>query len=291
VAAPPFVLGHESAGHVTAIGPKVRNFKVGDLVVRPWWFSGNGDRHGGLGSAWGGFAAWGIVRDSRAIASDTGKSDVWWDSSLVLPEMPVEHATMFVTWRDAMSCLMQMKVAAGQRVAVFGSGGNGMAFTRFATLIGAHVVMVGNPSRKDLATRLGARAFIDYRDGASVPDKVRDALGDRAGADFVIEAVGRSDQVPEMLRSLRTGGQLFLFGIPGDMKYPVNLLDAPGICTISRKMCEEWHSHEIVLKHYLAGEIRFEDFCDDVVPMDQIAPAFERIRSRKAMKIAVRLPH
>src|SRR5688572_6783121 len=98
VAAPPFVLGHESAGHVTAIGPKVRNFRPGQLVVRPWWFSGNGDRHRGLGSAWGGFAAWGIVRDSRAIASDTGNSDVWWDSSLVLPEMPPEHATMFVTW-------------------------------------------------------------------------------------------------------------------------------------------------------------------------------------------------
>ena len=94
-----------------------------------------------------------------------------------------------------------------------------------------------------------------------------------------------------MLKSLRSGGQLFLFGIPGDMKYPVNLLDGPATYTIGRKTCEEWHSHDRVLKHYLSGEIRAEDFCDDVVPFDQIAPAFDRIRSRQAMKIAVRLPH
>jgi len=46
----PFVLGHESAGHVIAVGEKVRNFRVGQLVVRPMWLP-DGLHHAGIGSA------------------------------------------------------------------------------------------------------------------------------------------------------------------------------------------------------------------------------------------------
>ena len=284
----PFVLGHESAGHLVAVGPKVRNLKVGQLVVRPMWMP-DGGTHGGFGSSWGGFSTWGIARDTWAEAEDTGNpTSYWWRNSLPLPEMPVRDATLFVTWRDTMSCLLQLGVKAGQRIAVFGTGGNGLSFTRFAHLNGAQVVVVGNPSRFALATRLGAKACVDYRGGDKVAPAVKDAFGG-AGADLIIEAVGTAGHVPQMLASLAEGGQLFLFGVPGDLQFPGNLYQGPGRYTIVKKSADEWQSHGQVLTYYLSGQIKPEDFTDGEVPLAKINDGFAAIKRKEAIKITVNM--
>lgn len=286
----PFVLGHESAGRVVSVGPKVRTLKAGQLVVRPMWFP-PGRVHQGIGSSWGGFASWGIVRDTWVEAEDTGgPTDTWWRNSLPLPDMPARDATLFVTWRDTMSCLMQLKVGAGQRVVVFGSGGNGLSFTRFATLRGARVVMVGSPARSDKVLRLGAVASIDYRVGDHIPALVKEAFGG-AGADVVIEAVGSGQDLPRMLKCLADRGRLFLFGIPGDLQFPANLFDGPPEYSVIRKTAEEFQSHAQVLADYQSGAIRPEDFCDGELPLADIQRGFEAIRRREAIKLTVQLPH
>ena len=55
----PAALGHEDAGRVVKIGKKVTSFKVGDLVVRA-----GQPVNEKFSSAWGGFAEYGIVKDS-----------------------------------------------------------------------------------------------------------------------------------------------------------------------------------------------------------------------------------
>ncbi len=65
----PFILGHESTGAITEVGSKVKYFKLGQRVTRPTAVPNN-ERINGLGSNWGGFAEWGIVRDTRAAAED-----------------------------------------------------------------------------------------------------------------------------------------------------------------------------------------------------------------------------
>jgi threonine dehydrogenase-like Zn-dependent dehydrogenase len=285
---PPFVLGHESAGHVVAVGEKVRRLKVGQLIVAPKWLP-DGLSLGGFGSSWGGFASWGIARDTWAQAEDAGgNTDFWWRNALPLPEMPVRDATMFVTWRDTMSCLMQLGVTAGQRVAVFGTGANGLSFARFAVLRGAKVVIVGSRSRLDRAKRLGA-ICVDYHGGEKVPDQVREALG--GGADVVIEAVGSGQGLPLMIRCLAERGKLFIFGIPGDLKNDVNVFDGPSEYSVVKKTADEWQSHGQVLTHYLTGEIKPEDLCDGEFPLEKINDAFAAIRRKEAVKLTIRMPH
>lgn len=287
---PPFVLGHESAGHVAAVGAKVRNFKVGQLVVRPLWLP-DAPRFGELGSAWGGFASWGIVRDTHALAEDTGRpTDYFWRSSQTLPEMPVRDATLFVTWRDTLSCLLQLGVKPGDRLVVFGSGGNGLSFVRCAALLGAKAVMVGSPSRESRALRLGALAFVDYHLNERVPPAVRESFSGN-GASLVIEAVGDARPLPQMLACLDHDGALFLFGIPGDLKYAGDLMAGPAQYRIVKKTCEEWQSHELVLRHYLNGELDPNDFCDATMPLSRIQEAFALVRRREASKITLLMPH
>jgi propanol-preferring alcohol dehydrogenase len=286
----PFVLGHESAGRVAAVGPKVRTLKEGQLVVRPMWFP-PGRSHQGIGSSWGGFSSWGIVRDTWAEAEDTGGStDYWWRNSLSLPDMSSRDATLFVTWRDTMSCLIQLGLRHGHRVAVFGSGGNGLSFTRFASLRGANVVMVGSPSRAAKALQLGAVAAIDYRVGDQIASQVKEAFGG-AGADIVIEAVGTGQDLPRMLKCLAERGRLFLFGLPGDLKFPANLFDGPSEYSVVKKTAEEFQSHSQVLADYESGAIKVEDFCDGELPLEEIGRGFDAIRSREAIKLTIRLPH
>ena len=204
--------------------------------------------------------------------------------------MPARDATLFVTWRDTMSCLLQLGLSAGQRVAVFGSGGNGLSFTRFATLRGAKVVMVGSPARSGKALRLGAAAAIDYRAGEQIPLQVKEAFGG-AGADLVIEAVGSGRDLPRMLKCLAVRGRLFLFGIPGDLQFPANLYDGPSEYGVVKKTADEFQSHAQVLADYQSGGIKAEDFCDGELPLDEINRGFDAIRRKEAIKLTVRLPH
>ena len=285
----PFVLGHESAGRVVAVGEKVRRFKVGQMVVRPHWMPDSEQYHG-LASAWGGFAAWGIVRDTFAMHEDNGAPiDFLWRSAAPVPDMPAEDATLFITWRDVMSCVMQMGIQAGDRVVIFGSGGNAMAFARFAALAGAQVMMVGSPARQELATRLGA-TFIDYHLDAEVPDAVSEALDGR-GADYLIEAVGQPKDLPKMFQCLAEGGTLFLFGLPSDLQFNSNLWTGPSRYTVERKTVAEDLSHGHVLNYYLAGQLDPHDFYDQTLPLEQINEGFELIANRKAVKIAITMPH
>ena len=67
----PFVIGHESAGRVIAVGPKVRHFKQGQIVVRPQWYPPGG-KLDGLSHCWGGFAQYGIAGEVSYISTGGG---------------------------------------------------------------------------------------------------------------------------------------------------------------------------------------------------------------------------
>jgi L-iditol 2-dehydrogenase len=87
------------------------------------------------------------------------------------------------------------EVEAGQTMAVLGPGPIGLMLCAAARDAGAHVVSVGGrPERRDLAREFGAE------------------LGDGAGADVVIEAVGNADAWQDALELVRPGGTVVFFG-------------------------------------------------------------------------------
>jgi len=175
-------------------------------------------------------------------------------------------------------------------VAVFGSGGNGLSFTRFATLRGAKVVMVGSSSRAQKALRLGAVAAIDYRAGDQIPSQVKEAFGGQ-GADLVIEAVGSGENLALMLQCLADRGRLFLFGIPGDLTSNANLFKGPAEYSVVKKTAEEFQAHAQVLADYESGAIQPNDFCDGELPLEEINHGFDAIRRKEAIKLTILLPH
>ncbi len=131
------VLGSDIAGRVTAIGPGVTRFAVGDEV------------YGDNLQLKGGFAEYAVAPESALALKPSALS---FAEASTIPQAGV----------IAMQGVAG--VGPGTRVLINGAGGGSGAFAiQLAKRAGAHVTAVDNASKLDFMRQLGADAVIDYR--------------------------------------------------------------------------------------------------------------------------------
>jgi len=164
-------IGMECAGVISAIGPAVEGFRVGDRVVA---FAANG------------FASH-IVADSQLVAR-------------VPDEISTESAaTLPVAFFTAYYALVHLaRLNAGETVLIHGgAGGVGLAALQIAKARGATVIATaGSRDRRALLHELGASHVFDSRSLAFVEDVSRVTRG--AGVDVVLNSLAGE----AMIRSL-----------------------------------------------------------------------------------------
>lgn len=137
----PLILGHDVAGTVLRVGPKVAGFKVGDEVfARPDDFR--------IGT----FAEEIAVREA-ALAHKP--------RNLTMEEAASLPLVALTAWQ----ALVEMaKLRPGQRVFIqAGSGGVGTIAIQLAKHLGAYVATTASAANADWLTGLGADLVIDYR--------------------------------------------------------------------------------------------------------------------------------
>ncbi len=284
----PTVPGHESVGYVCDTGSRVRHLCTGDLVTRV----GAVPPPGATWSAtWGGFAQYGLARDWQAMREDGLPEAEWrpyrWNQ-IVPPDIDVRQAPMFTTWRETLSYVSRMGIGPGMRVLIAGTGGNGLAFARHCLLLGAHVCLMGSPSRFPVAERLGVRSFVDYR-APSIDEPLNAFAPD--GFDRIIDAVGKKALGAQLLPHIRPGG---LYGIYGIDDYGELTLDpqlAPGPFVEHPCDYDEAETHERVINWVRAGllDARYWYDPDHPWPLERIAEAFDSLRRREAPKALIKL--
>ncbi len=167
----PVVPGHEIIGHVTEVGKDVKNYKKGDLVgvgcmvdscqecqsckddLEQYCEKGmtatyNGkDKHLG-GHTFGGYSEQIVVKEKFVLKVPENL-----DTKAVAPLL----CAGITTW----SPLRQWNVKEGDKVGVVGLGGLGHMGVKFASALGAHVVMITtSPGKADDAKRLGAHEVL-----------------------------------------------------------------------------------------------------------------------------------
>ncbi|MBN9112216.1 MAG: zinc-binding dehydrogenase [Pseudonocardia sp.] len=224
------LLGHEAAGVVEAVGPRVGQVRPGDHVITfPIQSCGRCDlcdrgrptlcerSPGARGpgepprlsheggpviqfSNLGAFAEWMLVDESAVVA--------------IRPDYPFERAAIIgcgvATGLGAV--LNTARVRGGASVAVVGLGGVGLAVVQGAALAGARrIVAVDNePAKFALATRLGATDCVD----ASATDAVAAVLDVAGGGvDHAFEAIGLPATMEQSVRMLRRGGVATFVGV------------------------------------------------------------------------------
>src|SRR3984885_12565376 len=227
----PFVLGHEGAGVVEAVGADVTTMRVGDHVVAclsgfcgtcPQCLSGHPNVcTGGI-----------VARDENATprVSQSGQPFrtfaaigsyaehmLLHENSLVRiePEIPLDRAALVGcgVLTGVGAALRSAGLQAGQTVAVFGCGGVGLSIIQGARIGGARQI-IGvdlHPAKLEMATRFGATHVVNGAEDD--PVKSVRALTGGAGVDHAFEAVGSAKLVRQAIESLAIRGPATIVGV------------------------------------------------------------------------------
>jgi L-iditol 2-dehydrogenase len=223
---PPALFGHEMAGVVDEVGAGVTSVAPGTPVV-----TANSAPCGRCDFC---------RRDRESLCDDL----LFWNGAYAelaliparivernLLELPAGLSFRRAAMTEPLACVVRgvagAGVAAGQTVAVIGSGPIGLMFVRLAAAAGARVIVGGRRRRRlDKALEMGASVAVSAEEG-DVADLLRRETPQGAGADVVVEAAGRAESTQAALRLVRKGGTVQLFaGSPAGTTVPLDVARA-----------------------------------------------------------------
>lgn len=275
----PHVPGHEFAGTVSAVGPDVTRWRVGDRVTTPFVCacgrclvceSGN---HQVCPHQWQpGFDGWGGFAEYVALPAA--------DTNLVRLPHDMEMTTaagLGCRVATAYRAIAQVgRAAPGEEVVVHGCGGVGLAAVMIARALGARVTAV-DPSAhaRELAMRFGAAEAIDPNGPEPTLMAIVDATN--GGPHLSLEAIGRADVCRLSIESLRPRGRHVQVGLlsPATTSDPV-----PMHRVIAREL-EVLGSHGMAAHDYpdllnlvSAGRIRPDLLVTRTIGFDDVPAAF-----------------
>ena len=231
----PAVLGHEGAGVVEAIGPKVSHVAPGDHVALSWLPQCGRCRHclsgrpvlcTGTASA----LLAGTLLDGTVRMHD-GERDVHHYSFLsTFAECTVVPAVSAIPIPDdvpfAVAALAgcgvltgygavvnRARVSPGDTVLIYGAGGVGLSAVMAARLAGAEQVVVcePHPDKRDGVRTFGATHTLAPDD--DVAGHLRSLTGGY-GADVTIDAVGQEGLLEQAFDATAPGGTIVCVGVP-----------------------------------------------------------------------------
>ncbi len=226
----PIVMGHEGAGVVEAVGPRVTTPRVGQLVALSWLIPCGVCRSCRRGRIWAcpdspsyrhalpdGETAFRGVRSYCAIGTMAEASVVPAAAAIPLPDDVDPAAAALIgccVTTGVGAVLKTANVPAGSSVAVIGLGGVGLSCVMGAVVAGASQIVAIDrvASKLDVARSVGATdALLADEDAAATVEALRDLTD--GGPDFVFEAIGRSSTAELAISALPVGGTAVLVGM------------------------------------------------------------------------------
>ena len=213
------VLGHEAVGTITAVGPAVRDRRVGDRVLVSCITSCGtcpSCRGGSYGQCTGG-GGWILGHRIDGVQAETARVPFADTSTYLLPDGVRDEDALLLADIYPTSFevgVLNGHVAPGDTVVVVGAGPIGLATVVTAQLFSPTHLVVVDPAagRRDAAKRLGATVTVSNADEAR---RAVEELTDGRGADVVVEAVGVPETFELCTELVRAGGHVANVGVHG----------------------------------------------------------------------------
>lgn len=301
----PAVLGHEAAGVVEQVGRAVTYLKPGDHVIAclsvfcglcEQCMSGHPNRCSNR-------AATQRPRDGKQRLSLKGAPMRQFADLSAYAEKMLVHENALVKIRDDMpldraaligcgvttgvgAALNTAKVEPGSTVAVFGTGGVGLAAVQGARIAGARMIIAVDKFEHKLATakRLGATHAVDASSSDPV-EEIRKLTG--GGVDYSFEAIGLKQVAEQCFDCLAPGGTATIIGmIPVGQKVEI---DGSKLLTERKVQGTNMGSNRFridmpnYIDFYLQGRLNLDDMITRRGKLEDVNEAF---RAMKAGEVA-----
>jgi S-(hydroxymethyl)mycothiol dehydrogenase len=302
----PFLLGHEAAGRVEAVGPDVTSLATGDFVVlnwravcgqcracrrgRPWYCfdTHNASQRMTLADGTPLTPALGIGAFAEKTLVAAGQC------TKVDPSARPEAVGLLGcgVMAGLGAAMHTGEVGVGDSVAVFGCGGVGCAAVAGARLVGAStIIAVDLDARKlELALQFGATHVVDASSEDPVT-RIRELTGGN-GADVCIEAVGHPSVMEQAFFARDLAGTLVQVGVPTpDMR-----IDLPMIEFFGRggRLSPSWYGDclpsrdfPVLVDLYLQGRLDLDRFVTETIGIDDVEEAFGRMQRGEVLRSVV----
>ena len=181
------------------------------------------------------------------------------------------------------------RIAVGDDVLVIGGGIIGLVSAMFAKLEGASRVILTetNEERGRKSVKLGvADEWYNALDSDLVPKMMEKTHG---GFDVVIECVGNSAAVNSAITLVKPGGIVVLVGVATDAVPTYTVMAVMKELVVQGAIAYTYDEFKSCIDLIADRKLNVMKFVDDVVPLDGVQKAYERLTNGKdsAIKIIV----
>jgi 2-desacetyl-2-hydroxyethyl bacteriochlorophyllide A dehydrogenase len=280
----PATIGHEMSGTIVELGPDVDGWQVGDAVtVMPLDWDGTcpaclaGNQHICQNLDFIGIDSPGALQESWNVPAST---------LVRLPSgVALRDAALVEPVAVAVHDVRRSELAPGDKAVVIGAGPIGVLIATVATAFGAEVVIAEiDANRRAAAEEMGLRTL-----DPSAVDQVAwvEEWTGGAGADVVFEVSGAAAAVLGATSLVKVRGTLVVVAIHSQPR-PIDLhrLFWRELRILGARVYER-RDFERAIELVAQGAIPADRLITQVVPLTEVATAFETLEAGRAMKILV----
>ncbi|GMA38914.1 S-(hydroxymethyl)mycothiol dehydrogenase [Mobilicoccus caccae] len=301
----PFLLGHEAAGVVEAVGEGVTEVESGDFVVLNWRAVCGECRACHKGQPQYCFATHNATQkmtltDGTELTPALGIG-AFAEKTLVAAGQCTKVAQADPAAVGLLGCGVMAGFGAavntggiqrGESIAVFGCGGVGNAAIAGARVVGATTIIAVDVDDRKLswAKEFGATHTINSREEDPV-EKIRELTGG-FGADVVVEAVGRPETYEQAFYARDLAGRVVLVGVPTpDLEVTLPLIEIFGRGGALKSSwygdCLPNRDFPMLVELYRQGRLDLEKFVSERIDLDAVEGAFAKMHEGTVLRSVV----
>src|SRR6202046_2472801 len=305
----PYLLGHEAAGVVEAVGDGVTEEAPGDFVILNWRAVCGQCRACKRGRPWYCFATHNATQkmtlaDGTPLSPALGIGAFIEKTLVAAGQCTKVNPAVAPATAGLLGCGVMAGIGAaintggvtrGDSVAVIGCGGVGDAAVMGARLAGARTIIAVDVDDRKLewARQRGAPHTVNSRESDPV-----EAIRERTegnGADVVIEAVGRPETYKQAFYARDLAGTVVLVGVPTpEMALELPLLDVFGRGGALKSSwygdCLPDRDFPMLTDLFLQGRLPLAKFVSETIALDQVEEAFAKMSRGEVLRSVVLLP-
>ena len=302
----PFLLGHEAAGVVEAVGEGVTEVAPGDFVVLNWRAVCGQCRACAKGKPWYCFNTHNATQkmtltDGTELSPALGIGAFIEKTLVAAGQCTKVDPAAPATAAGLLGCGVMAGFGAavntggvtrGDSVAVIGCGGVGNAAIAGAVLAGATTVIAVDVDDRKLewAKGFGATHTVNSRSQDPV-EAIRELTGG-FGADVVVEAVGRPETYEQAFYARDLAGTVVLVGVPTpDLKVELPMIEVFGRGGALKSSwygdCLPSRDFPMLVDLYRQGRFDLDGFVSETIGLGDVEAAFEKMHRGDVLRSVV----